>query len=199
LFGGGPDLQFIDFKPGSSSVDPGQADKVKAIVQALKQRPQLKFEVPIAVVPNLDQPALADVRFNTAVRELAQSEPARKNEPAAGAPPDYAALDPPVKLDLLVKLYGREMGGPPKYPDGVTQTKQKTDQIAAKIDFLSAALHEHWTIGPDDLKALGETRAQALQQALLTDTGVEPERVFLVANDKASDKDGAVRLELSLR
>ena len=38
-----------------------------------------------------------------------------------------------------------------------------------------------------------------LQDALLTGTQIDPARVFLVANDKAKNQDGAVRLELSLR
>jgi hypothetical protein len=39
----------------------------------------------------------------------------------------------------------------------------------------------------------------AAQQALLTDTQVDPARVFLVVNDKAKNHDGKVRLELSLK
>ena len=51
LFGGGPDLQFIDFRPGAATLEASQEDKVKAIVKALQGRPQLKIEVPIAAVP----------------------------------------------------------------------------------------------------------------------------------------------------
>ena len=40
-------------------------------------------------------------------------------------------------------------------------------------------------MGDADLTALGQQRAMALQQALLTGTQIDPERVFLVANDKA--------------
>jgi hypothetical protein len=49
------------------------------------------------------------------------------------------------------------------------------------------------------LTALGQQRAMNLQQALLTGTQIDPERVFLVANDKAREQDGRVRLEFSLR
>ena len=38
-----------------------------------------------------------------------------------------------------------------------------------------------------------------MPQALLTDTQVDPERVYLAANDKATAKDGVVQLEMSLR
>jgi hypothetical protein len=199
LFGGGPDIQFIDFKPGVGALDPAQAGKVTAIVKALKERPQLKLEVPIAAVPNLDQPALADARFSAAVVELASHGEARKKSVTAVAAPRFDDLGPEVKLEVLMKLYTREIGSSPKYPDMLIAEKQKSELTAAKIEFLTGALREHWTAGPDELKALGEQRSLALQAALLTDTGIEPERIFLVANDKASAKDGAVRLELSLR
>jgi hypothetical protein len=199
LFGGGPDLQFIDFKPGQGTVDAAEANKVKAIAQALKERPQLKLEVPIAVVPALDQPALAEARFASKVQELLATGEPRKKGAAAAPPADYAALEPAAKLEVLSRLYERELGGPPKYPDNVVQGKQKPEVASAKIDFLTSALKERFAANADDLKTLGQARALALQQALLTDTGVEPERVFLVANDKASEKQGAVRLELSLR
>jgi len=199
LFGGGPDIQFIDFKPGVGALDPAQADKLKTIVKALKERPQLKLEVPIAAVPNLDQPAIVDARFSAAVAELVSQSEARKKPAVGAAPSGFDELDPGVKLEALTKLYTHEIGSSPKYPDTLAEGKQKSELIPAKIEFLTAALRGHWTVGPDDLKALGEERALALQQALLTDTGIEPERVFLVANDKASGKDGAVRLELSLR
>jgi uncharacterized protein DUF748 len=200
LFGGGPDLQFIDFHPGVSTVDASQTDKVKAIVKALQGRPQLKIEVPIAAVPELDRPALIDAEFESRLSEAMAQAPSRKKQAAAGAAsPAFDQLDPSSKLDLLTRVYQHEMGGEPKYPDAVTAVKQKPEQISAKIDFLTTALHEHLTVPDDRFKALGEQRAQALQQALLTDTQIDPARVFLVANDKATAKDGSVRAELSLR
>ncbi|HEY3850064.1 MAG TPA: DUF748 domain-containing protein [Steroidobacteraceae bacterium] len=200
LFGGGPDLQFIDFRPGASTVDASQTDKVKAIVKALQGRPQLKIEVPIASVPELDRPALIDAEFDSRLSEAMAEAPSRKKPAAAGtASPAFDELDPSSKLDVLTRVYQHEMGGAPTYPDTVTAVKQKPEQISAKIDFLSTALHQHLTVSDDRFKALGEQRAQALQQALLTDTQIDPGRVFLVANGKATAKDGSVRAELSLR
>jgi hypothetical protein len=60
-------------------------------------------------------------------------------------------------------------------------------------------LHEHISINDSELTALGQQRAMAVQQLLLTDTQLDPARVFLVANDKAKNQDGNVRLELSLK
>jgi hypothetical protein len=200
LFGSGPELQFVDFQPGSNDLSAAQSDKVKALVKALEQRPQLKLELPIAAVPNLDGPALVAAAFQSQIAEV-QAEPQKggKKGAAAPAPPSFDQLDPATKLDVLTRLYARDFGGEPKYPDSVTAIKQKPELTAAKIDFLTTALHDHITVGQDQLTALGQQRALALQRALLTDTGIDPARIFLVANDKAKEKDGAVRVELSLR
>ncbi len=200
LFGSGPELQFVDFQPGSNDLSAAQSDKVKALVKALEQRPQLKLEVPIATVPSLDGPALVTAAFQSQIAEV-QAEPQKggKKGAAPAAPPSFDQLDPAAKLDALTRLYARDFGGEPKYPDSVTAIKQKPELTAAKIDFLTTALHDHITVGQDQLTALGQQRALALQRALLTDTGIDPARIFLVANDKAKEKDGAVRVELSLR
>jgi hypothetical protein len=200
LFGHGPELQFIDFQPGSTELSAAESDKIKALVKALGERPQLKLEVPIAAVPDVDKPALLAAAFQGEIA-TEQSEAQRGSKKGAGsaAPLAFDQLDPAAKLDLLTRLYAKDLGGEPKYPDSVTAIKQKPELTAAKIDFLTTALHEHISVGEDQLTALGQQRAQALQRALLTDTGIDPARIFLVANDKAKAQDGAVRVELSLR
>jgi hypothetical protein len=197
LFGGGPDLQFIDFQPGTAQMDAAASDKVRAMVKALNERPQLKIEVPIAVVDALDRPALVDAQFLTQLRE-AQAGRSNSKKTAAAAP-DFVQLDPAAKIDLLTRLYVKNVGGEPKYPETVTSLKSKPELTAAQADFLAQVLHEHIAVAAADLTALGQQRAAAVQQALLTDTQVDPERVFLVVNDKAKNEDGKVRLELSLR
>ena len=197
LFGGGPDLQFIDFQPGVSDLDAGGADKVKTVVKALAARPQLKIDVPIAWVSDLDRPALVESQFLSQVREAQTTKGGKK--PANEAAPALDQMDPSARLELLTQLYEKNLGGEPKYPDSVTSIKAKPDAIAAKSDFLSKELHAHITVGDADLKTLGQQRAVVVQQALLTDTQVDPARVFLVANDKAKSQDGKVRLELTLK
>jgi hypothetical protein len=108
-------------------------------------------------------------------------------------------LDPASKAELLLQLYEKNFGGEPKFPESVTSVKEKSGLATAKADYLSHALHEHIAVTDADLAALGEQRATAVQRALLTDTEIDPARVFMVANGKAKDQDGQVRLELSLK
>jgi hypothetical protein len=197
LFGGGPDLQFVDFRPGAADLDPAAADRTRAMVKALNERPQLKIEVPIAWVSDLDRPALVEAQFLAQVREAQSAKAGRKKSPAD--PPDFEQLDTSAKVELLTQLYAKNVGGEPKFPQEVTNIKTKPELMAAKADFLKQALREHISVSDGDLTALGQQRAMAVQQALLTDTQLDPARVFLVVNDKAKNQDGKVRLELSLR
>ncbi|MEP6546971.1 MAG: DUF748 domain-containing protein [Gammaproteobacteria bacterium] len=197
LFGGGPDLQFIDFRPGEAQLDTASADKARAMVKALTERPQIKIEIPIASVNELDRPALIEARFMAEVQVMQSGTPARKK--AAEAAPDYEQLDAGAKSELLTKLYKKDFGSEPKFPEAVADIKPKPELAAAKAEFLSKVLHEHIAISDSDLRVLGQQRATAVQQLLLTDTQIDPARVFLVANDKARNQDGKVRLELSLK
>jgi hypothetical protein len=197
LFGGGPDLQFVDFQPGSAALDPVAAEKGRAMVKALSERPQLKIDVPIAWVSDLDGPALIEAKFMAQVRDAESDKTARKK--SATPAPDYALLDPETRAGLLLQLYEKNVGGEPKFPEEFTGIKTKPELAAARADFLSRALHEHISVTEGDLSALGEQRAMAVQQLLLTDSHVDPERVFLVVNGKAKAQDGRVRLELALK
>jgi Domain of Unknown Function (DUF748) len=195
LFGGGPDLQFIDFQPGVAELDPAAVQKAQTIVKALTERPQIKIEVPIATVKELDAPLLVDAQLQAHIQALQSSGGVKKKSAAV----PFAQLEPAAQVDVLEKLYAKDVGADPKYPDSVAAIKTKPEIAAAKIDFLTHGLRDHITVGEAELTALGQQRAQNLQQILLTGTQIDAERVFLVANDKAKNDAGKVRLEMSLR
>jgi Domain of Unknown Function (DUF748) len=195
LFGGGPDLQFVDFQAGDAKLDPVGVEKAQSIVKALDARPQLKIEIPIAVVGELDRPSLIEAKYQTQLQAALAAAAAHKKAAAAA----FDQLDAPAQLDVLTRLYATEFGADPKFPDSVEAIKTKPEKTAARNDFLVHELHQHIAVTESDLTALGQQRAMSLQQALLTGTQIAPERVFLVANDKAKNQDGRVRLELSLR
>ncbi|MDP9011653.1 MAG: DUF748 domain-containing protein [Pseudomonadota bacterium] len=201
LFGAGPDIQYIEFPPGVSSLDAAATDKIKAVARALSERPQLKIEVPIAVVAELDRPALADARFHEQLAAAGAALPpsSKKTTGAAGAPPAVEQLDSATQLELLTQLYRKDFATEPKFSDSVTALKSKPEITSAKIDFLSKAIRDHIQIGDSELQRSGQERARAVQQQLLADTQLDPERIFLAANDKARAIDGKVQLELSLR
>jgi hypothetical protein len=197
LFGGGPDLQFIDFDPGTSDLDAAAVTKMQTLLTALGERPQLKIDLPIAVVDSLDRPVLIDAQLKLQLHAAQAEAAARKKSISATAP--FEQLDPAVRLDILSQLYHKNLGAEPKYPDAVTATQAKPDLAAAKIDYLTGELRRHITVDEAELTALGQQRAMNLQRLLLKDTQIDSDRVFVEANDKAKAEGGKVRLELSLR
>ncbi|HTD73635.1 MAG TPA: DUF748 domain-containing protein [Steroidobacteraceae bacterium] len=197
LFGGGPDLQFVDFQPGAADLDPAATAKAQSMVKALNARPQLKIEIPIATVGDLDRPHLVEVKFQAQIQEEVAAAAGRKKSSAPA--PGYDQLDSGAQLDLLTKVYKKNFGADPKFPESVDALKTKPEKTAAKNDYLSHELHEHLAVGESDLAALGQQRATNLQTALLTGSQIDPARVFLAANGKAKDQGGQVRLELSLK
>ena len=195
MFGKGPEIQFVDFRSGSAELDQVAVDKVRTIAKALIERPQLKIEVPIGWVADLDRPALAEAKFLSQVREIRSDNGGRK-KPAVET--ELYQLDAAAKVEILTQLYVKNFGSDPKFPDSVTSLKTKPELTEAQANFLSQALHERIAVADAELTSLGQQRAAAVQRALLTDTQLDPERVFLAANDRAKNQDGMVRLELSL-
>jgi hypothetical protein len=77
LFGGGEQMNFIDFHPGTATLDPSEHDKLVALVKALKEKEKLELDVPITFSPDLDKPGLASVRLDQQLEAL-------KDDQAAG-------------------------------------------------------------------------------------------------------------------
>ena len=75
---------------------------------------------------------------------------------------------------------------------------QQGTAMQGVLNVISRRVNAYGVAEPE-IQTLGQDRAKALQQVLLADTQVGADRVFLVGNDKATPKDGLVRLELTLK
>jgi hypothetical protein len=203
LFGGGPDMQFVDFPAGIAILDPAAQAKVKTIAKALIERPQLKISVPLAAVPDLDRPALVEARLHDSIQAQQRlMAPHRKGAQEQQSPPPFESLAIAAQLELLTALYKKEFGSSPKFPPAAPEkdgaADAKADVKAANLEFLRQSLLGHFSVTDQEVKALAQQRAEAIQQVLLTDTQIDPARVFLVANGKAKAQAHLVRLELAL-
>jgi hypothetical protein len=74
LFGGGEQMNFIDFHPGSAVLDATEHDKLVSLVKALKEKEKLELDVPITFSPDLDRPGLATAHLNARLLELSQEQ-----------------------------------------------------------------------------------------------------------------------------
>jgi len=74
LFGGGEQMNYIDFHPGSAVLDTSEHDKLVALVKALKEKEKLELDVPVTVSPDLDRPGLAAAHLNARLLALSQDK-----------------------------------------------------------------------------------------------------------------------------
>ena len=177
MFGGGEDLAFVDFQPGSAALSEPATQKLGTLTKGLLQRPELRLNVPLTVATATDSEA-------TARQALAALVPPA--DPAA--PADESAKL--ARIEALETAHRAQLTAVPDYPN---------PDLDAKIDWLQAALLEHLKPGPAALEALGKQRAGAVRDALLANKGLNPERIFIVAKPaEAASPAGLVRMEMKL-
>ena len=175
MFGGGEELAFVDFKPGSPALGEAEAKKLGTLAKGLVERPQLRLNVPFTVATAADGDAMA----GQALRAL--------------APPG----DPAKRIAALEAAYRTQFKSAPEYPNELQGDEgPKRD---ARIDWLQVALLAQLKPAPMALEALGKQRAGAVRDALLANKELKPERVFLVSKAAgAAPAAGSVRMEMEL-
>jgi hypothetical protein len=182
LFGGGDELSYVDFQAGSAMLAADQQDKIAMLAKALAERPQLKLDIPLQTIAPADDAALARASFDGALAPLL----------AAGT-----AATPEQRLAALTQLYQQQVGTMPAYP---MPASADTDMTGSDIAFLEDALKPRFSATQTQKDALARARADAVQAAVLSNTEIMPERVFLTErrSDKSPGSDGA-RMELTLQ
>ena len=201
LFGGGEDMSYIDFAPGSAGLDDASQAKLKTLVKALDARPALNLDVPLVEQPDGDRAALAAARWQSQLAARARARlGAHQSDPGAvdrllATPKEYRAL----LEDYYREAFGHRAELPPPPPPAATAgaPAAPADPNAAAIAWLEGQLKGRITVGDDELAGLAQARANAVQSALVTGTGVDPARVFVV-NATPLPPAATVRMQLSL-
>jgi len=190
MFAGAEDAQFVDFAPGSSAVEPASAGRLASLAKGLVERPAVSLDVPIGKGSELDRPVLARQRYEQLL---------------ASAAPAFATMNPKQQIEALTAVLRKQTGAapqlpePPVPPEGSSRAEARALQEAATLESLQKDLHASVVVTDAELAALGEARAVSIQRVLLTDTGLEPTRVFLVREGKITTQDDKVRFELGLK
>lgn len=185
LFGGGEEMQFVDFNAGLAELPPEQVENLNKLAKALVERPQLKLSVPLTVVSAQDSEAIARAALNAKLPPNTSTEP----------PKDDAAKK--QRIAMLEKVYKEVAKAAPAYPPE-TQTDKGVD-LDARVKFLEQSLLDR--LKPDDaaLTALAQQRARAVQDTLLANTELSPERVFITTErSEGKAESQKVRMELKL-
>jgi uncharacterized protein involved in outer membrane biogenesis len=204
LFAGAEEAQFIDFTPGEATLDAATAERLGALAKSLGEKPQLKLDVPIGALAELDLPALNERAYRAAVDGAVAASFGRKVKP--GEPvPTYGSLEADRKVDVLTELLKQQTGAAPQVPEapqppeGTPRAEAKALRQAAAIEYLERTARSGVTVPDAELAQLAEARAAAIERALLTGGALDPTRVFKVREGKVSVNEGKVRFQLGLQ
>ncbi|HXZ59940.1 MAG TPA: DUF748 domain-containing protein [Steroidobacteraceae bacterium] len=200
LFGGGEHPNIVEFAAGSAVLSPPAQDQLAALSKALKERPQLKLDVPIVASAGIDRPQLARERLHAAlVARVAASRAGRKNPEEAA---ELTLADPDKHLQLLIEEFRARLGKDAALPASVAAVqaakKGEIPDVDAAVADLEAALVNHIEVPDSDLDALGRARAQGIQTALLAGGQIDPARVFIVNAAPKPDSGDTVKVELAV-
>ena len=206
LFKGAEEAQFIDFAPGSAVLDPAAAERLGALGKSLAPKPDLRLEVPIGAEASLDGAALAAARYQRELQAASRQALLGKKRTDETTPvPAFETLQPEQKEKVLTALYTQLSGAapvipePPKPADDVPRKEAKAQAEQARLAWLENECRARAVAEPHDLEQLGQQRATAVQDALLTGTSLLPERVFLTRDGKVSANGQLVRFELAVK
>ncbi|KAA3649285.1 MAG: DUF748 domain-containing protein [Proteobacteria bacterium] len=200
VFGGGEELSYAEFAPGSRQLSPETVKKLETLAKALADRPALKIDITGHVAPVADEAGLRE-------QWLLERMRARQREAlldAGQTPPPLDAIEIPAdKRDaLLAEAYDEaEFEGKPRNFIGLSKS--------IPADQMRALMLKNAPVGEAELAALGKARAQAVRDWLVGVGKVSAERVFMVgpsakaaagspASDEKKDTTGS-RVDFSLK
>ncbi|MCL4792806.1 MAG: DUF748 domain-containing protein, partial [Gammaproteobacteria bacterium] len=202
LFGGGEDLNLISFPAGKARLDEAAQQKLDSLAKALVERPGLALDIPAAFNREADTAELVEARLRRSVVAAKKAELLAKRQPADGVVFAELSADREDYLRQLTTAFRKTYGANAKLPEpapAASGAASVADTPEARIERLEQAMREGMTVTEDDLYALARKRAEAVQEKLLTDTGIDPGRVFLISPAEGSFENGAVVMALALR
>lgn len=200
LSGGGEEMfNAVSFEAGSREVPPPEQEKLFKLLEALKQRPQLKLIVIGRYHDSSDGKAIRRLQVRRALAEKSGASLKPGEDPG---PVDFSNPDSRQKLtELFIARYGREaykelrseMTPPAKSADG-----KKAPEDPGKLSkFLFSELVEREPVDPYLLKQLADDRAQAIVRQLSGPGGISAQRI-IIQRSESSDTGDPVKSTLGL-
>ncbi len=205
LFKDAEKAQFVDFDPGQAALDAPTTERLAGLAKTLAPKSDIRLDVPIGTWAEFDRAALAAQRYDAellgAMQRTLRGKKATADEPV----PAFDTLDQQKKIAVLTELVQHVAGAPPEIPEqgeraeGMSRKEARAAYEAATIEYLTTEARSRIKLTDGDIDQLGQRRAEAVQKALLADTGLDPQRVFLVRDGKVTPQDGKVRFELAMQ
>ncbi len=170
VFGGGEELSYLEFDPGSSVIPPSGTAKLGNLVKVLTERPALKLEIEGHVDPDRDKEALRQGIFRGKVTTQKVKSLVKSGQSVPAA--DNVRVDASEYPRFLTLAYKEE-----KFPKPRNFLGMAKDLPVPEMEKLMLT---NIRVGNDELRQLALERASRVREQVIVGGKVEPGRVFLV-------------------
>ena len=185
--GGGEELQYLEFEPGSGALPQTEQAKLASLAKALEDRPALRLEIRGTADPKRDRDALALEKI---------AEELKRRFTYGGKKNLQSAMSKERESELLTDLYAEKFGKQPTKTETLPDGKTVVRVLAPEA--IRAELVPAMTVEEDELRDLARERAKAVREDLVTQDKVPEDRVFLVEVDVVKSETEKVRSHLNL-
>jgi hypothetical protein len=170
LIGGGEELGYLEYEPGSATVADANAKKIETLVKALYERPSLKLEIEGHVDVEKDKDGLRQIQF---MRKLkVQKFNQRLKQGQTSIPVDELTIEPAEYERYLKLAYKAETFPKPRNLLGFAKD--------LPVPEMEKLMLTHTQVTDDDLRLLVSQRAMKIKDAILRSGKVEQERLFII-------------------
>ncbi|RQS31679.1 DUF748 domain-containing protein [Burkholderia sp. Bp8992] len=188
--GGGEDLGYVEFAPGTYELTDAQQKKLDTVVKMLTEKPSIRLDLIGRVDPAQDTPGLRDAYVERLVRQQKLKDVVGQGE---SIDPMSVKVDKAEYSKYLARAYKAADFKKPRNLVGLQKTLPDAD--------MKQALADHAPADDNALRALAQQRAQAVRQYL--DGKIDSSRVFVVAPKLdakgISDKGATTRVDFGLQ
>ncbi|KAG8154730.1 DUF748 domain-containing protein [Burkholderia catarinensis] len=188
--GGGEDLGYVEFAPGSYQLDDAQQKKLDTVVKMLTEKPSIRLDLIGRVDPAKDTSGLGDAYVERLVRQQKLKDVVGQGE---SIDPMSVKVDKAEYSKYLTRAYKAADFKKPRNLVGLQKTLPDAD--------MKQALADHAPADDNALRALAQQRAQAVRQYL--DGKIDSSRVFVVAPKLDAkgieDKGATTRVDFGLQ
>ncbi|WP_455288200.1 DUF748 domain-containing protein [Cupriavidus necator] len=200
--GGGEELGYVEFAPGTSTLTPAAKDKIGKLGQALNDRPALRLEISGRIDPATDEAgarrAWLDARVTEQKRRDLRASAQAGDEAGDGEAGEQGAEVKVSKQEYpkyLEEVYKRTSMRKPRNFVGFTKSLPPEE--------MERLLMANATVTEADLGRLAEQRALVVKQALEREGKVPESRLFLTAPKLSAegikDKGAPNRVDFAVR
>ena len=170
IFGGGEELSYLEFDPGSSVLPASGIAKLGNMVKVLTERPALKLDIEGHVDIEKDREGMRQLLFRRKVAARKLADLAKTGQPAPAL--DNVRVEPAEYPNYLAQAYKVE-----KFPKPRNFIGMAKDLPVPEMEKLMLT---HLQVTDGDLRQLAVERASHVRDRLVAMGKVESGRVFLV-------------------